>query len=184
MKNLFPLLFLLFFVTSIHGLQLEENSLMTFTPDTNARGIYGNHVGALRIGTYKSLSLSTALTRKYLFWAIYFSNDLSILAGACVFNCVEDSRDTCEGFTEFFCEGKDQPIFKVTQERHQEERGFSKMKPTTRACRNARKTLNVQGNCCWKVYQRYRYTGTMKIIRNSDTLDLHFVPRSMKIMPC
>ena len=71
MKNLFPLLFLLFFVTSIHGLQEEENSLMTFTPDTNARGIYGNHVGALRIGTYKSLSLSTALTRKYLFWAIF-----------------------------------------------------------------------------------------------------------------
>ena len=72
MKNLFPLLFLLFFVTSIHGLQVEENSLMTFTPDTNARGIYGNHVGALRIGTYKSLSLSTALTGKYLFWAIIF----------------------------------------------------------------------------------------------------------------
>merc|ERR1712029_1083989 len=142
MKNLFPLLFLLFFVTSIHGLQEEENSLMTFTPYTNA------------------------------------------IAGACVFNCVEDSRDTCKGFTEFFCEGEDQPIFKVTQERHQEVRGFSKMKPTTRACRNARKTLNVQGNCCWKVYQRYRYTGTMKIIRNSDTLDLHFVPRSMKIMPC
>ena len=72
MKNLFPLLFLLFFVTSIHGLQVEENRFMTFTPDTNARGIYGNHVGALRIGTYKSLSLSTALTGKYLFWAIIF----------------------------------------------------------------------------------------------------------------
>ena len=58
------------------------------------------------------------------------------------------------------------------------------MRPTTRACRNARKTLNVQGNCCWKIYQRYRYAGDMRIIRGSRTFDLHFVPRSMKIMPC
>ena len=56
------------------------------------------------------------LENTYFGQFFYFSNDLSILAGACVFNCVEDSRDTCEGFTEFFCEGEDQPIFKVTQE--------------------------------------------------------------------
>merc|ERR1711860_33126 len=137
------------------GLQPEDGSQMTFTPDTNARGIFGNHDGGLRI------------------------------AGACIFNCNEDSRDTCEGFTEFICE--EEQIFKVTQDRHQTERGFSKMRPTpptTRACRNARKTLNVQGNCCWKIYQRYRYAGDMRIIRGSRTFDLYFVPRSMKIMPC
>ena len=117
-----------------------------------------------------------------IFKSNYYQWAISILAGACIFNCNEDSRDTCEGFTEFICE--EEQIFKVTQDRHQAERGFSKMRPTTRACRNARKTLNVQGNCCWKIYQRYRYAGDMRIIRGSRTFDLYFVPRSMTIMPC
>ena len=49
--NSFPLVILVILASTVHGLKEEEVSLMEFEEDLDARGIFGNQDGALRIGT-------------------------------------------------------------------------------------------------------------------------------------
>merc|ERR1711976_870998 len=113
----------------------------------------------------------------------WFVEDDSARAGACVINCVSDTRDTCEGFVEFINEGES--IYKLRQERNQPTRAFSRIPlRDSRVTRTSQKVLVVEGNCCWQIYRRSQYRGDMKILRGNDILELAYVPRSMKIIPC
>jgi len=50
--------------------------------------------------------------------------------------------------------------------------------------RNARKIIEVQGNCCWRFYQRFRYRGRVMTVRESGTVIPSFAPRSLKLVQC
>merc|ERR1712049_22997 len=50
--------------------------------------------------------------------------------------------------------------------------------------RAANKIIEVQGNCCWKFYERSRYAGDMRSVSGSRTLNPYFAPRSLKVVEC
>jgi len=50
--------------------------------------------------------------------------------------------------------------------------------------RAANKIIEVQGNCCWTFYQRFRYAGDMRSVRGRGTLTSSFAPRSLKAVEC
>merc|ERR1711860_432905 len=50
--------------------------------------------------------------------------------------------------------------------------------------RAANVSIEVQGNCCWRFYQRLRYAGDMRTVRGSRTLNPYFAPRSLKVVEC
>jgi len=50
--------------------------------------------------------------------------------------------------------------------------------------RNARKIIEVQGDCCWKFYKGFRYRGSLKSVRNSGLITPNFAPRSLKVVEC
>merc|ERR1711862_45585 len=61
---------------------------------------------------------------------------------------------------------------------------ISKMIYTPRMEKGSTRTIEVNGNCCWKFYEKRYYRGTMKMIRNSGAFTSSFTPRSLKIVEC
>jgi len=50
--------------------------------------------------------------------------------------------------------------------------------------RNARKIIEVQGDCCWEFYRRFHYRGNLKRVSNSGRIIPSFAPRSLKVVEC
>merc|ERR1712062_521215 len=107
--------------------------------------------------------------------------------GACVTGCASSgSRDGCEGFAELKAE--ETTLFKISKAPEEPEN--SKMSTITldqsvrSIGRRSAKTLNVQGNCCWQFHEGTRYTKARKIVRNSNEIELSWMPRSLKLIAC
>merc|ERR1712029_693806 len=96
------------------------------------------------------------------------------------------NRGGCEGFAELKAE--ETTLFRIEKAPHEDEN--SKMSKITleqsvRAiARRSAKTLNVQGNCCWQFHEGTRYTKARKIVRNSNEIELSWMPRSLKLIEC
>merc|ERR1712029_399577 len=96
------------------------------------------------------------------------------------------NRRGCEGFAELKAE--ETTLFKIEKAPHEDEN--SKMSKITleqsvrSIARRSAKTLNVQGNCCWQFHEGTRYTKARKIVRNSNEIELSWVPRSLKLIEC
>merc|ERR1712062_536310 len=96
------------------------------------------------------------------------------------------NRDGCEGFAELKAE--ETTLFKINKAPHEDEN--SKMSKITyeqsvrSIGRRSAKTLNVQGNCCWQFHEGARYTKARKIVRNSNEIELSWMPRSLKLIAC
>merc|ERR1712029_144763 len=95
-------------------------------------------------------------------------------------------RGGCQGFAELKAE--ETTLFRIDKAPHEDEN--SKMSKITleqsvrSIARRSAKTLNVQGNCCWQFHEGTRYTKARKIVRNSNEIELSWVPRSLKLIAC
>merc|ERR1712029_924524 len=96
------------------------------------------------------------------------------------------NRGGCEGFAELKAE--ETTLFKINKAPHEDENAkMSKitLEQSVRSiARRSAKTLNVQGNCCWQFHEGTRYTKARKIVRNSNEIELSWVPRSLKLIAC
>merc|ERR1712029_646554 len=96
------------------------------------------------------------------------------------------NRGGCEGFAELKAE--ETTLFKIEKAPHEDENAkMSKitLEQSVRAvARRSAKTLNVQGNCCWQFHEGTRYTKARKIVRNSNEIELSWIPRSLKLIAC
>merc|ERR1711953_802576 len=94
--------------------------------------------------------------------------------------------DGCEGFAELKAE--ETTLFKINKAPHEDENSrMSKItyEQSVRSIgRRSAKTLNVQGNCCWQFHEGARYTKARKIVRNSNEIELSWMPRSLKLIAC
>merc|ERR1712111_54107 len=95
-------------------------------------------------------------------------------------------RGGCEGFAELKAE--ETTLFKIEKAPHEDENSkISKitLEQSVRSiARRSAKTLNVQGNCCWQFHEGTRYTKARKIVRNSNEIELSWIPRSLKLIVC
>merc|ERR1712095_91445 len=96
------------------------------------------------------------------------------------------NRDGCQGFAELKAE--ETTLIRIDKAPEEDEN--SKMSKITldqsvrSIARRSAKTLNVQGNCCWQFHEGIRYTKARKIVRNSNEIELSWVPRSLKLIAC
>merc|ERR1712141_742039 len=44
--------------------------------------------------------------------------------------------------------------------------------------------VKVNGNCCWKLFTRYRYRGNAEVLQLGEERDFSFFPKSLKLIEC
>merc|ERR1711953_1458985 len=117
-----------------------------------------------------------------------YSEDNDDQTGGCI-TCPDGrQRNLCHGFAEIRSEFNGIETLHGRIEKREEDdapRKASKMGYRVPGRRAANKIIEVQGNCCWKFYERSRYAGDMRSVRGSRTLNpLYFAPRSLKVVEC